>query len=188
MAGLCEPTPRPSDQFMQFYVVGPNQSLADYFPGNNPNIRIGESISWYLSVTNNMDSVQPVSIRLKISNQTILPPNDTLALPSPVTVVTDFTLPTEQRDLDDIFCLECYERDDRGRSTHIFTLKVNNESSPISTWSARGGYNFRLIFELWVWEPNNGFQFGWYTNRGQHTAWLQVWFNMTKPGPVSALP
>jgi len=41
-------------------------------------------------------------------------------------------------------------------------------------------YNFRLIFELWVFDQKSGkFVFGWTSGQELRCAWNQVWFNAT---------
>jgi hypothetical protein len=63
---------------------------ADYYPNNNTDLHLGEPVKWYLSVTDNMGSAQLVSIRVKIRNRTIKPPDDHQALELPAPVVTEF--------------------------------------------------------------------------------------------------
>ena len=48
--------------------------------------------------------------------------------------------------------------------------------------SAVKGYNFRIIFELWTLGPlTEDLVFGWRAGGEQRAAWLQIWFNATKP-------
>jgi len=177
-------TPRPTEQFMQLYVLGPNQLAADYYPNNQPKVEIREQLVWYLGVTNDMGSVQFISIRVKISNQTIEPPNDTLALESPAPLVIEFTrfLQDNETWLSP-FVWSIENMTINGGATHILALQINNETYQISDWSATNGYNFRLIFELWTWQGStNDFEFGWNSNGVQQAAWLQLWFNTTTLG------
>ena len=88
MVAYVATTPRPREQFFQLYLLGSKHMAADYYPNNNTDIRIGELVTWYLGVTDNMGTVQLVSIRVKIGNQTIKPPDDQQALESPAPVVT----------------------------------------------------------------------------------------------------
>jgi len=175
--------PRPTEQFMELYVLGPNQLVAGYYPNNRPNLHIGEQLVWYLGVTNNMGSVQFISIVVKLSNQTIQPPNDTLALESPAPSVMEF-----DRFVQDNgtwltpFTWSISNATSGGGVTHILVLHINNETFQVPNWSATHGYNFRFIFELWTWQTaGNEFEFGWTANGKSQAAWLQIWFNMTTP-------
>lgn len=188
---LCETvayvtiTPRTRDQFLQLYLLGAKHIASDYYPNDDSNLKLLEPITWYLGVTDNMGSVQLVSIRLKMSNQTIKPPDDQQALESPAPTVADFTKFLQDNQTWELSLVWSISNATVGNGiTRILTLQINNETYQISDWSARNGYNFRLIFELWTWQTDsNTFEFGWNTNNEHRIAWLQVWFNMTNPGP-----
>ena len=178
-------TPPPTDQFFQFYVLDKNMLAADYYPQNNTNLLLDSKISWYLGVTNLMGNVQLIEIRLKLGNETTIPPNDTTDTPAsaPELVAFDralmdnetWTLP---------FDWSITNVTTTTGSAHILTVQINNQTYQISDWSALKGYNFRLILELWVWQGDtNTFEFGWGNSAERRTAWLQVWFNMTNIGP-----
>jgi hypothetical protein len=65
-------------------------------------------------------------------------------------------------------------------STRILELQINNQSFLMQDSSARDGYNFRLILELWTWNVDSGaLEFGWWTATEHRVAWLQLWFNAT---------
>ncbi len=183
-------TPRPSEQFFQLYLLGSNHMAANYYPNNDSDIRAGEPVEWYLGVTNNMGTLQLVSIRVKISNSTILAPNDQQALESPAAAVTDFARFLQDNETWEFqFVWNISNATSIDGSTRILTLQINNETYQVSNWSASNGYNFRLIFELWTWQTStNGFEFGWNTNGEHQVAWLQVWFNMTNRAPLPPAP
>jgi uncharacterized membrane protein len=181
MIAYVATTPRPSEQFFQLYVLGSNGMAADYYPNNNPTLSPNETVTWYLGTTNLMGNVQLVDVRVKLGNQTINPPNDTQALPSPAPLVTEFQRFTQDNETWEIpFVWSVTNVGSANNSTHILALEINGENYQVVNCSARSGYNFRLIFELWTWDTNTGaFQFGWETGGEQRVAWLQVWFNMT---------
>ena len=186
MVAYVVTTPRPNEQFFQIYVLGANHMAADYYPNGDPDIRIGEPITWYLGVTDNMGTVQLVSIRVKIGNQTIRPPDDQLALESPAPTVTEFRRFVQDNETFETPLVWIIpDAVSVANSTHIVALQINNETYQIQDCSATNGHNFRLIFELWTWQTEtNAFEFGW-TASGEHrVAWLQVWFNMTSPRPA----
>jgi hypothetical protein len=156
---------------------------ADYYPNNNTDISIGEPVTWYLGVTDNMGSVQLVSVRVKIGNQTIKPPNDQNGTESPAPLVAEYMRVLQDNDTwETPFVWTITDAVSTGASTRLLTLQFNNETYVLQDSTASGGINFRLIFELWTLEvDSNTFQFGWIASGEHRVAWLQVWFNMTSP-------
>lgn len=180
---LVVTTPRPQERFFQFYVLGSNRLVADYFPQNNPNIYLASSVSWYVGVTNFMGNIQLVEIRLKLGNDTTLAPNDSSYAPSsaPDLIAFDrFLVDNETWEFPFVWSIT--NATSTAGSMRIVTARINNETYQIPDWSATNGLNFRIILELWVWQTNtNAFEFGWSSNGERRTAWLQIWFNMTNP-------
>jgi len=174
-------TPRPNEQFFQFYLLGSKRAASDYYPNNDADIRPDVPVSWVLGVTNNMGSIQLLSVRVKIGNQTIQPPDDQNAVASPAPFLSDFARVLQDNETWEIpFVWTIRNATITAASARIVTFQINNETYEISDWSAKNGYNFRLVFELWTWQTDLGsFEFGWTTNGERHVAWLQVWFNMT---------
>jgi len=175
-------TPRPTEQYFQLFVLGPNHTIADYFPEDNPKLFVGNLLRWYLGVTSTMSTVQLVSIRIKLGNQTIEPPNSTLGLESPAPSVMQLEKIIQNNETwQTPFSWSVTNATTTAAgSVRILSLQINNETYQISDWSATSGYNFRIIFELWTWQSdNNAFEFGWNSNSQHQVAWLQVWFNMT---------
>ena len=189
-AAYVATTPRPQEQFFQFYVLGSNRLAADYYPQNNTNLRLVSPISWYVGVTNSMGNAQLVEISLKLGNETTTPPNDTSNTPSsaPELVAFDrFLMNNETWEFPFAWSITNATR--TAGSIHILRIQIDNETYKISNWSANNGYNFRLILELWVWQTNtNMLTFGWNSNGEHRTAWLQLWFNMTTLTPPSPPP
>jgi hypothetical protein len=182
-AAYVATTPRPQEQFLQFYVLGSNRLAADYFPQDNPNIRVASPVSWYVGVTNSMGNVQLVEIRLKLGNETTTPPNGTSDTPSsaPELIAFDrFLMNNETWEFPFVWSIT--NAITTAGSVHILRIQINNETYNVSNWSANGGYDFRLVLELWVWQTkSNMLTFGWTSDGEHHTAWLQLWFNMTTP-------
>ena len=174
-------TPRPAPQYFQLYVLGSNGKAADYYPNTNSTISPNEEISWYLGSTNFMGNLQLVDVRVKLGNQTINPPNDQQALPSPAPLVTEFQRFTQENETWEIpFIWAVTNVKLSSGVMRILSLEIDNETYQISNWTAANGHDFRLIFELWTWDTNtSAFQFGWETNGEHPVAWLQIWFNMT---------
>ena len=177
-------TPRPQEQFFQLYVLGANRLAADYYPNNDTNIQLGESVQWYVGVTDFMGNVQFIAVRVKLGNQTIMPPDDLNAQPSLAPLLTEFKRFLQNNETWEFpFAWQVTDATMVGDSVYILEFQINNETYQLQDASAIGGRNFRVIFELWVWDTGfKSFQFGWSTGGERRVAWLQVWFNMTSPG------
>ena len=72
-----------------------------------------------------------------------------------------------------------------GNVTHVTVLVVNVENGVevrSGQATALNGHNFRFIFELWTFDPvTEDLIFGWRAGGERRVAWLQMWFNATKP-------
>jgi hypothetical protein len=170
MVAYVATTPRPQEQFFQIYVLGSNRLAADYYPNDNPNILPGEPVTWYLGVTNFMGNTQYAAIVIRLGNQTIDPPNDTLGLPSPAPLVAEYGQ----------FVWSITQLTVANGSTRITQLQINNQTYQLPNSMAQNGYNFRIIIELWTMQSDTGtLQFGWNTAGVHRVAWLQVWYNAT---------
>lgn len=129
MVAYVATTRRPRDQFFQLYFLGAKHMAADYYPNNDTDIRIGEPVTWYLGVTDNMGTVQLASIRVRIGNQTIKPPGDQKALESPAPVVTEFLQFLQYNETwETPFVWSSSDAVPSRNSTRILTLQINNET------------------------------------------------------------
>jgi len=174
------------ERFFQMYILGANHKAANYYPQNDTDIRVGSVLRWYLGITNNMGSAQFVEVQVKLANQTTQSPDDLKALESPAPAITDFAeVMLKNGTWEFPFVWSVENASMSGGSAHILTLEIDNQTYSVSSWAGANGYNFRLIFELWTWQPeSNTFGFGWASNGERHAAWLQVWFNMTNVSPI----
>lgn len=176
-------TPRPYEQFFQLYVLGSNRSAGNYYPNGDPNIRLGDTVVWYVGVTNSMGNVQLVTIRVKLGNETVMSPSNNQTQPSPAPLITEFKRFIKNNEtLETQFAWRILNVTAVENSTRILELGINGETYRLVDSSASNGYNFRFIFELWTWQvESNSFQFGWSAGAQRRAAWLQIWFNMTSP-------
>ncbi len=181
--------PTPRQQLFQLYVLQPRHLAAEYYPNNNPNIGANIPVTWYLGVTNNMGSVQLVSIRVELSNATIPSPNDKQLEP-PAPVITDFARFVQDNETWIVpFVWSVTNATSGDGSTRITGVRINGAAFQLTNWSASKGYNFRMVFELWTWKiDDSAFEYGWIGNGQHQSAWLEVWFNMTNPGPTVPPP
>ena len=181
MLAYVATTPRPQERFFQIYVLGAKRMAADYYPNNGTNVRPAEPVQWFVGVTDFMGNVQLAVIRVKLGNQTIPPPDDVNTSPSPAPLVTEFSRFIQNNETWEFpFVWQIVNAVAVDGSVSILELRINDETFQLQSSSARAGYNFRLIIELWTWDTESGaLQFGWRTANEHRVAWLQVWFNAT---------
>jgi hypothetical protein len=186
MVAYVATTPRPREQFFQIYVLGSNRLAADYYPNDDPNIRPGDQVHWYVGATDFMGTVQLVAIRVRLGNQTINPPDDQQALPSPAPMVTEFRRFIQNNETWEFpFVWQIVDARVAGDSVYISEFQINNQTYTLQDSSALNGHNFRVIIELWTWDADNAaLQFGWQSGTERRVAWLQVWFNATSSPPL----
>jgi len=181
--------PRPSEKFFQLYMLGSTGTAGNYYPNNSSSLKLGENVQWNLELVNNMGSLQYVSILVKLGNQTINSPNDTLAQASPAPLITEFKhfiLNNETWSIPFDWQIANYTITADGHlRIHSFTIDNATyvfENSPVCP--GINSCSFRLIFELWTWNvDSNNFQLGWSNGDQQRIAWLQLWFNLVPAGP-----
>ena len=181
MIAYVSTTPRPQEQFFQFYVLGANRMAAGYYPNNDSNIRLKQPVKWYVGLTDLMGNVQLVSIRVKLGNEITSAPDDVKGVPSPAPQVAEFMRVLQDNETWELpFVWQIMNSSMIQGSTSILELQINNQSFLTQNATARNGYNFRLIFELWTWNVDSGaLEFGWWQATEHHVAWLQLWFNAT---------
>jgi hypothetical protein len=177
-------TTHPQETYFQFYVLGSKENFGNYYPNNSSYLQVGENIEWNVGVTNRMGSIQLVSIRVKLGNQTIDPPNDTMGLPSPAPLLTEFErfVPNNQTwefPLD--WQMGNYTTSADGHVA-IRDLQINNVTYALGglvTCLSIRSCSFRLIIELWVWNVGTGnFQITWWNGEEERMVWLQLWFEL----------
>ena len=188
-AAFAAMMPTPSEPFIQIYLLGSNHLAGNYYPNNDSNIPVGAAVVWYLGVTNNMGTVQLISIRVKIANETIEAPDPQRGIGSQGPLIIDFDRALLNNETWAIpFAWSISNATLSGASVRVLTLHIDNDTYELPDWTATHGYNFRFIFEVWIWQTEtNTFEFGWQTEGGHRAAWLQVWFNMTNPNPPSGI-
>jgi hypothetical protein len=167
---------KPSQSFIGFGVYS-QRGLQGYIPNSNLSVPAGQALNWSFAVANRMNKAEFVMIIARIGNSSTPTPNAT----TPST-----TLPELGR-------MERFINDgDTSRINFTWTIvsssqnsglvylnvSINGQSSlssaPVGT--KPGGF-FRLIFELWTFDPVSGsFQFGYPAQASQVGSWLQVWF------------
>jgi hypothetical protein len=167
---------KPSQSFIGFGLYS-QRGLQGYIPNSNMTVPIDQAMNWTFAVTNRMNKAEFVTIIARIGNSTSSPPNAT----------------TPSTYLPELGRIEQFINDgatsrinftwtivSTSRTSGLVYLNVSTNgqpslsSSPIGT---RPGAYFRLIFELWTFDPISGsFQYGYPAQASQVGSWLQVWF------------
>jgi uncharacterized membrane protein len=178
--------PRPSEQFMAIFTLGENGMAEHYYPNDNPNLKLDELVHWYVGVYNHMDSIELISIRFKLLNATLPAPDDQTHTPSPASAFTEIQHLLLNNETWIIpISWEITYASLVNDSIVINTVSMNG--APITSnlaVSAQGGRNFRIIIELWTFEPETQqYGFGWETQNETRVVWNQIWFNATLTNP-----
>jgi len=176
-------TPRPRERFFQIYVLGETRKAERYYPDNNPNILVRQVVKWYVGTTNFMGSVQYVVIKVKLGNSTIKAPDDVNYIPSPAPALLQFKRALANNETWEFpFTWTIREISINGSVVNPVLLEINGLEVRNNHVSALNGHNFRIVFELWTFDPQSeSLMFGWRTGVEQRVAWLQIWFNATSP-------
>jgi hypothetical protein len=181
-------TPRPSDDFFQFYVLGNQGLAANYFPArSNGTIAVGPQDNWTLNVINKFPTVQLVELVVKLGNLTSSAPNSTLSEPANLPVVTTFLAVLKPNQTWQVPFTWNVSSVRVSSDYHYLSLTIDNQLYSTSV-PAINGDNFRFIFELWSASPpsTNSVHFGWVGREGDtpqpEAAWLQIYFNVTGLG------
>jgi len=171
--GLIVPFPREMERFSEFWVLGPNHRAEDY----PLNVRVNESYSVFVGVSNHLVSSSYYLIYVKFRNQTQPLPNVIASEPSPLPPLYEFRAlvandgtweaPLKFR------VLEVSYNDD---SMFIDRLSINDVVFVVNA-SARWdleykGFYFQLFLELWLHDvASQSFRF--------HNRFVGIWLNMT---------
>jgi hypothetical protein len=170
--------PRVEEQFISLAVLGEEQTLEHYYPFDDPTIGINIPITWYLRLFNHTPDPQNVLIQVKVLNATHPSPNSTHCLSSPLPTVFELrTSLTKNESLIYPFMwfISAVEYDEEGVT--ITEITANNMTAPINTYSADQN-DFRIIFELWIYDPLLTEYVFLQQGLTDRCVWNQIWFNI----------
>jgi len=181
-------TPGPRESFFELYALGANGLAGNYYPSNSTFIEPGTPVTWYIGISNQMGFLQFVDIRVKLGNQTINPPNDTTASPSPAPLIVEFRRFIPDNGTWEIpFVWQVLNFTTRNGYSRILQLKIDDITYSIQdspTCTSLKSCRFRFIFELWTWSVSSAdFQIGWWNGDQRRIAWLQLWFSLAPGAP-----
>ncbi len=177
--------PRDYERFMSLSTLGKEMMASDYYPSNTPDISSGDKILWHIQVYNRMGSAEYIAIRVKLLNAEMPIPDDNTHDPSPLqhiyevrqVVANDstITIPLEWS----IATVARESGEDGSMYVTVKELVINGERVSADVKS-KDGKNFRLIMELWRYNPaSKVFEFSWLDRMNERrSAWNQIWFNV----------
>ena len=171
--------PSREEPFLALAVLGEDGMAEHYYPGDDPQIEVGEEFHWTIYLYNHMGEVQYVAVMVKLLNSTMLAPNSTTFTPSPAPVVYEVRrVLLNNETLMFPFSWTVLNVEQIGDFLDVRSLSVNGEA--IDTYSvALHGLNYRVVLELWVYDEDLGdFRFGWVYGDEMRCAWNQIWFNL----------
>jgi len=173
--------PREEEPFFALALLGVGGMADQYYPDGDPNIGVGVPVRWHLYLYNHMGGAQYVAVRVKLLNSTLPGPDSALYRPSPVPAFFELRrVLVNNETWISLFFWRVSGADYRDMVA-ITQLVVNNVTLSLDARALRG-YNFRLVFELWVYDDaSGGFGFGWRSGQEYRCAWNQIWFNVTLP-------
>ena len=176
--------PRDYERFISLSILGRNMMASDYYPSNNPDIKLGDEVKWYIQVYNRMGSAEYIAIRIKVLNAEMPVPNDNMHTPSPVKhvyetkhiVAHDSTLTIPLR-----WSITSISREEVNGITYVVLKEMVINGEKISTdVKSKDGKDFRIVIELWRYNPESKtFEFSWLDSMNERrSVWNQIWFNV----------
>ena len=179
---LIDHLPSKDESFLALAVLGDGNLAENYYPGDDPSIEVGEEIHWILYLYNHMGDIEYTSIKVRLLNSTMNPPDTTALTSSTAPVLMEFRqVLLKNETWIHQFNWEILNMTNDDGITRINTLNINNDTFQTDVVS-RGSVRFRLVFELWTYdEKSEDFVFSWITQGNKRCAWTQIWFNVTTP-------
>ena len=171
------------EQCFMLAILGEEGKAEQYYPSDDPEISMGETVHWTMYLHNQMGEVQYVAVKVKLLNSTMKNPDYTSYNPSPEPAVYEIrhVLMNNETWLYPLNW-NLINAELNFVKTSIKSMMINEDPLQINVESING-YNFRIVLELWVYdETSNQFNYGWIEQQGLQTAWNQIWFNVTRPG------
>jgi len=174
--------PRSEESFFELSILGKDKTADEYYPNRNSTLEVGSQVSWYLHTLNHMGSVQNVSLRVKLLNSTMEPPNDQRHEPSPFAFFVELPLSLDVDDAQLIpFSWSILDAVSQNGSVVIKSLIVNNQTVEVDV-SADSNSLFRMVFEIWVYDQSTQeYTFEWESGKNFSSTSLYIWFNVSLP-------
>ncbi len=181
------------NQFLAMGIIGGDNDIENYFDNNNAEITFGLDNRWSVAVTNNMNDVQYLDVKVKLLSYQDTLPNSTALIPSSATTIYDIPFFLAQGDtIYHEFTWSIDEPTPIIINNQFFELStnmvINNSTYPISLTLPRLSQNTpdgdtftysRIVFELWTYDDVlNTFDFKVETPSKDFCIWNQIFFKI----------
>ena len=174
--------PRSEERFFELGILGKDETADEYYPNRNSTIEVGSQVSWYIHILNHMGSAQNVSLRVKLLNSTMEPPNDQTHESSPFISFVELPLFLDINDVQLIpFSWSILDAVSQNGSIVIKRLMINNQIVEVDV-STDSNSLFCMVFELWVYDQTSQeFTFSWGSEEDFSSASLHMAFKVILP-------
>ena len=173
--------PTYGESFFALAVLGEDEEADDYYPGDDPNIQVGETMNWTVYAYNHMGEAQYISLIVRLLTSTMPAPNSTLCEPSiaPELFRVEQFLSNNQTWLYPIIW-NLNSTVSNASGVNIQVLNINGETVETDV-TAIDGEQFRIVIELWVYDKeSDDFTFKWLSAGEYRCVWNQIWFTSTQ--------
>lgn len=172
----------PKETFSEIWILGPDHKAETYPLEVQPN----RTYSMFLGIVNHMNEFSFYIVKVKIRNQTQLPPDITNAIPSPLPSLYEFnTSVPNEKTWETTVNFEIINVTLKNNVTRISKIKINESIIPVQSitrWdSVNKGFYYSLFFELWRYDTETHDYI--FDNR-----FVGIWLNLTNPIPSETLP
>lgn len=181
------------NQFLAMGIIGDNNIENYYVNNDNTEIKFGVENHWNISVTNNMDDIQYLDVKVKILSFKDTLPDSTLLSPSSAITIYDIPFFIAKGDTAYHNFTWSLENPTKIASKDVSielstVITINNSKQPIDlsfttipltiTNSTHFAYS-RIVFELWAFNKNtNSFSFVVETPTKAFCIWNQLFFKV----------
>ncbi|EMR74205.1 hypothetical protein MCGE09_00078 [Thaumarchaeota archaeon SCGC AB-539-E09] len=173
------PYPVTSDKFFVLSVLGNNSTASDYYPHDNPNIGINDTLNWNIYVQNYMQEAKYVLIKIKIVNSSDKYPDSLTCTPSTgfeLMNVTTILSPEQYSIIPFTWRILNYSSYDDFNVIH--RVEICDVNYTIEEYGVSGS-NSHFIFELWYYDiESDEFKFEWLSGSESYCAWNKLRFNL----------
>lgn len=168
-------SPRPSQHFIGWGVYSENGLLSQYISGSNNTVQTNQTLNWHFEIANRMGVVQFIRIVTRIGNLTTATPTTSQPADVPAVEVEEKFISNGETSRVN-FSWRVVFAPPAQTMYPVFEINGQTVASPVGATSGR---DFRLIFELWTFDPSTGsFQYGWSDGGSRVGSWLQIAFNI----------
>jgi hypothetical protein len=172
--------PQSDERFIELGLLGKDKKAEEYFVNDNPALKVGTQVNWFLYLHNKMINSQFIQINVKILNSTMQSTDDRTHQPSPVASVVEIPELLAPNSTQLIpFTWSIDNAIPQESSIVIKRITINGQTVNIEV-PAVSTSSFNIVFELWVYDQSSQtYQFGWESGKGFRSASVSMWFSLS---------